>query len=325
MKRRAFVTAAALLALAGRAGAQGRVPKIGYFIFTSLSEPPSLERQAFLDALRALGYVPGKNIEIVYASAQGEAVFLDEVCQDLIQRKVDLIVVSGGVAVLAAKRNTRTIPIVMQAVGDPVGTGVVRSLAHPEGNITGVSFLSSELAGKRMQLIREVLPAARRVAVLWDPRNSNASVEAKTSLEAAKQLGMRAEPFPVNADAQLPATLDRIHSSGAQALYVTFEGGLVAGNRTYIAESALKHRIPTVSGWSFFTEAGGLMSYAPSIPEMFRRSASYVDRILKGAKPSELPIEQATKVELVLNMRTARALKARIPQSVLLRADRVIE
>jgi len=325
MKRRRFLSVIALGALWLRASAQGRVPKIGYLVLSPLSDPPSKERQAFLDGLRELGYVPGKNVEIVYGSAQGEAEFLDDVCQDLLARKVDVIAVSGGVAVLAAKKNTRTVPIVMQAVGDPVGSGAVRSLSHPEGNLTGVSFLSSELAGKRMQLIREVAPSTRRVAVLWDTRNANARVEAQASIAAAKRLELVAEAAPVNADAQLPGVLEKVFSSRAQALYVTFEGGLVARNRSFIAQEALKHRVATVSGWSFFTEAGGLISYAPNIPEMFRRSASYVDRILKGAKPSELPVEQATMVELVLNARTARALNLRIPQPVLLRADRVIE
>lgn len=325
MKRREFVAFAALCGLAPRVGAQGRMPKIGYLVLSPVSEPPSRERQAFLEGLRALGYVPGENIEIVYASAQGEAEFLGDVCQDLIERKVDVIVVSGGIAVLAAKKSTRTVPIVMQAVGDPVGIGVVRSLAHPEGNMTGVSFLSSELAGKRMQLIREVAPAARRVAVLWDTRNANARAESQAGIAAAKRLELIADAAPVSVDAALPGVLEKVFASRAQALYVTFEGGLVARNRTYIAQAALKRRLPTVSGWSFFTEAGGLVSYAPNIPEMFRRSASYVDRILNGARPSELPVEQPTTVELVLNARTARALGLKVPQSVLLRADRVIE
>jgi putative ABC transport system substrate-binding protein len=325
MKRRHFLASIGLGALALRASAQGRVPKIGYLVLSPLTEPPSRERQAFLDGLRALGYLPGKNVEIVYGSAEGDEEFLDDVCKELIGREVDVIAVSGEAPVLAAKRNTRTVPIVMQAVGDPVGIGAVRSLARPEGNLTGLSFLSSELAGKRMQLLREVVPSIRRVAVLWDTRNSYALLEAQASIAAAKRLEMVADAVPVNSDSQLPGALEKAFASRAQALHVTFDGGLVARNRSFIAQAALKQRIPTVSGWSFFTEAGGLVSYAPDIPEVFRRSASYVDRILKGAKPSELPVEQATTVELVLNANTARALGLQIPQSILLRADRVIE
>jgi len=326
MRRRLFLVALAAPALPLVCRAQpARPPRIGYLLATSLVEPPSPERRAFLDGLRELGYVPGKSVEIVYRSAQNAVEFIDDLCQDLVSQKVDVIAVSGAIALLAAKKCTATVPIVIMAVGDPVGIGAVRSLSRPEGNITGVSFISSELAGKRVQLVRDLVPAAKRVAVLWDSRNANARAESAETLAALARLGIKAQPHPVASDGDLKAALGRIQASRPAALYVTFEGGIVASNRTLIAEFGLRQRVPIVSGWSFLTEAGGLVSYAPSMPAMFRRSASYVHRILKGAKPAELPIEQASTVELVLNMKTAKALGVAVPQSMLLRADRVIE
>jgi len=281
--------------------------------------------EAFLDGLRQHGYVPGKNVEIVYRSAQNAAEFLDDVCQDLLAQKVDVIVTSGTQAVMAAKKCTRTVPVVIQALGDPVGVGAVQSLSRPEANLTGVTFLSTELAGKRIELLRELVPNAKRVAVMWDTRNANARVESVATAQALARIGMQAEPTPLGSDAELRRFLGQLKAMRPDALYVAFEGGLVGNNRTYIAQAALEQRVPSVSGWSFFTEAGGLMSYAPDIPSMFRRSASYVDRILKGAKPGDLPIELPLSVELVVNMKTARALGIAVPHSFLVRADRVIE
>ena len=301
------------------------MPRIGYLLLTPFSETPTRERQAFLEGLREHGYVPGRNIEIVYRSAEGQAEFIDDICQDLVAQKIDLIVVSGAIAVMAAKKCTSTVPIVILGLGDPIGIGAVRSLARPEANLTGVTFLSSELAGKRVQLLRDLVPAAKRVAVLWDGRNPNARVESAVTLETIKRIGMKPESVEVQSDADLRRWLGLLKANRPDALYVAFEGVLVAGNRTYLAEFALQERIPLISGWSFLTEAGGLVSYAPDIPSMFRRSASYVDRILKGAKPGDLPIEQADRVELVLNIKTAKSLGITVPQSVLVRADRVIQ
>lgn len=304
---------------------QVRIPRVGYFLLPALSEPPSRERQAFLDGLRELGYVPGKNIEIVYRSAENAEDFLDDVCQDLLAQKPDLIVVNGALATLAVTRATRSVPIIFQAIGDPVGIGLVGSLSRPAGNVTGVSFISSELAGKRVQIIKDLVPRAKRIAVLWNSRNPNADAEYAATLDAAKGLGMRAEPHAVVDDAQLRRALDQIGSNRPDAFYVVFEGGLVATNRSTLAEFALQRRLPLVSGWSPLTEAGGLASYAPDLPAMFRRSASYVQRVLNGAKPSELPIEQASMVELVLNLKTAKTLGVTIPLPLRVRADRVIE
>jgi len=325
VRRRAFLGLGAM-ALAPRALAQpARIPRVGYLLATSLIDPPSPERRAFLEGLRELGYVPGKNVEIVYQSAQNAIEFVEDLCRDLVAQKVDVIAVSGAIAVLAAKKCTATVPIVFMAVGDPVGIGAVASLSRPEGNITGVSFLSSELAAKRVQLIRDLLPAARRIAVIWDSRNANARAESEAAVAAAARLGLKAEHYPVASDGELQTALGRIRTARPDALYVTFEGGIVASNRTLIAEFGRRQRLPIVSGWDSLTEVGALVSYAPNLPAMFRRSASYVERILKGARPSDLPIEQASSVELVINLKTARELGIAIPQAMLIRADRVIQ
>lgn len=324
--RRRFLIGTIVLATPLRLLAQGvRVPRIGYLLFVPLVDPPSRQRQAFLDGMRELGYVPGKTVEIVYGSAEGESDFIGDACQHLLRQKVELIVASGPIATLAAKKATRTVPIVMQAVGDPIGIGVVRFLGRPEANVTGVSFISSDLAGKRVQLIRDLVPAARRIAVLWDSNSANARAEAHVALEAAARLGLKAEKVALPSGGDLPRALGRLQANKPDALYVTFEEGIVVNNRSVIAEFGVRHRVPIISGWSSLTEAGGLISYAPDLAAIFRRSAHYVDRILKGTKPAELPVELAHSVEFVINLKTAAALGLEIPQSVLLGADRVIE
>jgi putative ABC transport system substrate-binding protein len=324
MRRRDMLLAAlALPALAARA--QGRLPRLGYLVLGSVTEPPSRERQAFLDGLRERGYVPGKTIEILYASAENDPGFLESVCQDLVAKKPNLIAVSGAEAVLAAKRATSTIPIVMLAIGDPEAIGAVQSLARPGGNITGASFLSSDLASKRLELMRDIVPKAKRVMVLWNGANPNSQAEARAAIDSARKLGLVPDGRAVGTDREVAAALEAMASSRPDVLYVAFSGSLIASNRTLIAESALKHRVPSVSGWGFFAEAGGLMSYAPDIPGTFHRGAYYVERILKGAKPADLPIELPTRVEFVVNLKTAKALGLKIPKEVLLRADRVIE
>ena len=317
----AGVLASPLGSLAQRA----RVPRIGYLLFVPLTDPPSRERQAFLDGIRELGHVPGTTVEIAYASAEGEPDFLGDACQDLLKQKVELLVASGPSATLAAKKATASVPIVMQAVGDPIGIGAVRSLARPEANVTGVSFISSELAGKRVELIRDLVPAARQIAVLWDARSVNARAEAAAALEAVSRLGLKPRELELSSDTDLLRALGRLERDKPDALYVTFEEGVVVNNRSMIAEFGVRHRVPLISGWSSLTEAGGLVSYAPDIAAIFRRSAYYVHRILKGARPAELPVELASRMELMLNLRTAKALGLAIPQAILLRTDRVIE
>lgn len=327
MKRRALIVAGTAFAAAPRwlLGQAARRPRIGYLLLVPLTEQPSRERQAFLDGLLEQGYVSGTSVEIVYRSAEGETEFIDDACRDLLAQNPDVIAAPGAIAVLAAKKATRSVPIVMLAVGDPVGIGAVSSLAKPGGNVTGVSFISSDLAPKRLQFAKECAPHAKRLAAIWDRRNANARAESRAVLAAAKQLGLAAEPLGLASDAELARALGRLAAARPEIVYVAFEGGLAAGNRTALAEFGLRQRVPIVSGWSFLTEAGALLSYAPDIPAMFRRAAYYVGRVLKGTKPAALPIELPTKVDLVVNLRTARTIGVSVPRGLLLRADRVIE
>lgn len=320
---------AALLALglipATRLAARDRVPRIGYLSLGSITETPSRERQAFLDGLRDFGLAPGKSVEMVYRSAEGEPTFLRTMCEELLRENVDVLATPGGTAALAALSTTNTVPIVFLALGDPVGIGVTDSLARPSRNATGTTFLSSELAAKRIEMLKLAAPAARRLAFLWDLQNPNAQPESDTAQAAAKGLGFDVEAVPVDSQAGLNSALARLAARPPDALYAAFSAGLIASNRTAIVEFGLRHRMPVISGWGFMTDAGGLLSYAPDVPAMFRRSAYYVARILEGASPAELPIEQAAKIELVVNLGTARKLGLTLPPDLLLRADRVIE
>lgn len=306
--------------------AQGaRIPRIGYLVLEPIRDLPSRERQAFLDGLRDFGLVEGKSFEIVYRSAENETGFLGAMCEELLRDKVDVLATVGAVPTLACLQTTRTTPIVFLAAGDPVGIGAADSLARPGRNATGVSYILSELAGKRMEFLRLAVPNARRVAFLWDRDNHEAKIEAQTAQQAARKIGIRTQSMPLDSQAALSASLERIARERPDAIYVCFAAGVVARNRTAIAEFGLRHRLPVVSGWAFMTEAGGLLSYSPDIQAIFRRSAYYVDRILKGAKPGDLPIEQATKIELVVNVGTARRLGIALPPAIMLHADRVIE
>jgi putative ABC transport system substrate-binding protein len=320
------MVAAGLPAFAlGQAGSKpGRVPRIGYLILQSVVEPPSRERQAFLDGLRELGYVPGRNIEIVYASAEGDEDFLPEVCAELVRKKVDMIVTAGGASTAAAHAATRSLPLVFLALGDPVGIGMVKSLSRPGANVTGVSFVSTDLAGKRVQLMKDLLPKVKRVSVMWNPKNPNAVAERDAVKAAAKTLGLGVHDVAVGSSRDLDEALMSFNKRKPEALYVTFEGGLLASRRSDIVQFGLRQRVAVVSGWTSMTEAGGLFSYSPDIPLIFRRAAYYVHRILQGTPPGDLPIEMPTKVEFVINLQTARAIGVPVPDSMLLRVDRVI-
>jgi putative tryptophan/tyrosine transport system substrate-binding protein len=302
-----------------------RPRRLGYLLLPSRIDPPSAERRAFFEGLNALGYVEGRNIQVVYRSAEGAPEFLDEVALDLVKQRVDVICTAGAATTLSALHATKDIPIVMLAVGDPVDIGAARSIARPGRNATGVSFISSELAPKRLELARELLPRARRVALLWDTRNHNAREEVIAVRNASKGLGLTVDDIPVESESVLDPALGRLARRGTDVLYAAFEGGLIAGHRTQIAEFALRNRMALVAGWGGLPEVGGLLSYAPDIPDMFRKAAGYVHRILQGEKPQSMPIQMPTRVELVVNRKTAAALGLTISQSLLLRADRVIE
>jgi ABC-type uncharacterized transport system substrate-binding protein len=305
--------------------ADERRPRIGYLVLESLRELPSRERQAFLDGLGELGRLDGKSIEIIYRSAENEPEFLRAMCEELLRENVDVLATVGALPTLACLKTTHTVPIVFLAAGDPIGIGAAESLARPGRNATGVSYILSELAGKRVEYLRRVLPGARRVAFLWDRSNREAQIESEVARAAAAKLGIRTDLVPVDSQASLSVALAHIARARPDAIYMSFAAGVIARNRTAIAEFGLQQRLPVVSAWAFMTEAGGLLSYSPDIPAMFRRSAYYVDRILNGARPGDLPIEQATKIELVVNLGTARKLGLSMPPEVMLHADRVIE
>ena len=322
-------TVAALLAIVATPrwlhAADAKRARIGYLVLEPIRELPSRERRAFLDGLSDLGLVAGQSLDIVYRSAENEPEFLGAMCEELVRDGVDVLATVGALPTLACLRTTRTTPIVFLAAGDPIGIGAADSLARPGRNATGVSYILSDLAAKRIEFLRLVAPAAKRVAFLWDQLHEESQIETEIAQAAAKKFGITAISVPVDGQGSLNLGLQSIARGRPEALYVSFVAGVIARNRTAIAEFALRERLPLISAWSFMTEAGGLLSYSPDIQAMFRRSAYYVDRILKGAQPGALPIEQATKIELVVNRGTARKLGIQLSPEVLLHADRVIE
>jgi putative tryptophan/tyrosine transport system substrate-binding protein len=325
MDRRDFaIGLGAVLAAPHTAGAQqaGRVYRLGFLSQGSETANPILD--AFREQLRELGYVEGQNIIIEYRYAEGKAERLHELAADLVRLKVDVIVAGGTPAPLAAKRATRTIPIIMAAAGDPVGTGLVTNLAKPEGNVTGLSNLSEELTGKRLQLVKDVVPRVLRVAVLWNAGNPISTLVFKQTEASAQTLGLQIQSVEVRSvddfELALPATV----AGSANTLFV-IDDPLVFSQRALIADFAVRKRLPATAFYKEFVEVGGLMSLGPNLTHQYRRAAMYVDKILKGVKPADLPIEQPTKFELVINLKTAKALGLTIPQSLLLRADQLIE
>jgi putative ABC transport system substrate-binding protein len=306
--------------LAADAQPAGKNPRIGIL---RPGSPPDPLLDAFRQGLRELGYDEGRNISIEYRWAEGKDERLPGLAADLVRLKVDVIVAGVG-AVEAAKRATTTIPIVMPVSNDPVRVGLVASLARPGGNITGLTSLSRELPGKWMELLKEALPRVSRVAVLWDPAGDPGQVS--TSEAAARSLGVRLHVLKVgDRTAGFEPAFAEARKNDAEALIVLGSPFFYV-HRTRLVELAAKHRLPTIYAQrEFVIGAGGLMSYGADYGHQFRRAATYVDKILKGAKPADLPVEQPTKFELVINMKTAKTLGLTIPASVLTRADRVIE
>jgi putative ABC transport system substrate-binding protein len=283
----------------------------------------SKEAQAFRQGLRDAGYAEGRDVVIEWRSASGDYDRVPELVDDLVQRKVDVIVADSTNAALAAKRATSTIPIVMAVVADPVGSGLVTNLAHPGGNVTGVSVMLVQLSAKRLELLKETIPRLTRVAVLWNPgapRNTNVVEELKA---AAPSLSITLNIAGVRTPEQFGPAFSAISRARAQALYVIGDA-LFFAHRATLLKLASKARLPTIYAARGMVDAGGLMSYGPNFGDLFRRSAGYVDKIFKGAKPGDLPVEQPTKFELVVNLKTAKALGITIPQSILVRADEVI-
>jgi putative ABC transport system substrate-binding protein len=301
-----------------------RIPRIGYLTLSPISDKPSPERAAFLQGLRELGYIEGETIKIEYSSAESYPELLSDAAEALVEKGVDLIAATGVVPALAAKQATQTIPVVFTYVSDPVGNGLVASLASPGGNVTGISAMQPELAGKKVELLKEVLPALSRVAALWTSAHPAHMRELEEAQAAARRLGILLEPYDVTRLTNLERAFAEIKSDRPHAMLTFFDYRTLA-YRSMIAEFAVSQRLPTIFSSRLFVDAGGLMSYGPDAQESFRSVARYVDRVLRGAKPSELPVEQPTRFELVVNFKIATILGIKVPPSVLLRIDRVIE
>ncbi len=302
---------------------QARVPRIG-FLSTFSPSDNLLWRQAFRQGLRDLGYTEGHDIAIEYRYAEGRPERLPDLAAELVRLRVDIIVAETTPASLAAKQATATIPIVMTIVADPMVTGLVPSLARPGGNITGMSLQFPEFVAKRLQLLQEVVPKVSRVAVLWNSSSPITLPQFTEAEAAARALGVRLESLEVRAPDDFERAFQVATRRRAGALLV-LNDFLIDQHLSRIAGLAAKSRLPSMYGARAFAEAGGLMTYGPNFLDISCRTAIFVDKILKGAKPADLPVEQPTRFELVLNMKTAKALGLKIPQSILIRADQVIQ
>ena len=331
ISRRAFLggLAGGLLAAPLTAEGQqpGRIARIGY-LAANLAVADPRTREAFLQGLRDLGYVEGRNLLIEYRDAAGKTERFPALAAELVALKVDVIVAAGGtLAALAAKQATTTLPIVFAAVGNPVAEGLVTSLARPSGNVTGLSLVQQEIVGKSLELLKQAVPEVSRVALLLKP-DSMPDRAKKDRLNAAdvaaRALSVRLQVV----EARGPEDFDRAFSdmtrarAGALTVLAT---PVFDSERRRLVDLAAKNRLPTVYSYRSYVEAGGLMSYGPDLADSFRRAATYVDKILKGAKPADLPVEQPTKFELVINLKAAKALGLTIPRSLLLRADQIIQ
>ena len=325
MRRREFITllsGAAAWPLSARAQQAARRPTIGYMgVNTPVVE--SQRTAAFVQRLRELGWIEGRNVAVEYRWAEGRNERFAEIAAELVQLKVEVIVTAGTAAVVAAKQATSVIPIIFALGGDPVGTGLVASLARPGGNVTGLTQQSTDLAGKRVELLREVVPGLGRLATMANIGNPLAVLEMREVHAAARTLGLEVATSEIRRAEDIAPAFDALKGR-ADALYVVADP-LVTSNRIRINTLALGARLPTMHGQNDNVEAGGLMSYGANFPDLYRRAADYVDKILRGTKPADIPVEQPTKFDLAINLTTAKALGLKIPESFLLRADEVIE
>ena len=297
-----------------------QVPRIG--IFSNFAAPdPQVD--ALTQGRRELGWVDGQTVALEYRYANGHLDQAASLIAELIRRKVDVLVTGGEQGIRAARAATHTIPIVMANSGDPVGTGLVASLSRPGGNLTGLSLLLPELGGKRLTLLREAVPTVAHVAVLWNPTNAAKPLEWQSTQDAARTVGVRVTSVEVRQPTDFVPAFAALTKAHVDALMPLTEP-LTRTHRYQISEFALQHRLPMIAETREFAEAGGLMTYGPSLVDLWRRAATYVDKILKGAKPGDLPVEQPTQFELVVNLKTAKALGLSLPQSILIRADEVI-
>src|SRR5262245_41743491 len=325
--RREFVTllggGAVAWPMAARAQQAGKLPTIGYLGGgTPLTE--SQRVAAFVQRLRELGWTEGRNVAIEYRWPEGRNDRVAEIAVELVRIKVDVIVTTGTPAALAAQQATSVIPVVMTTVADPVGSGLVASLARPGGNVTGLSLQQADLAGKRLELLREVIPALRRLAILANIGNPNAVPEMGEVRAAARTLGLEVAVFEVRRTEDIAPAFEALIKDRSEALYVVGDS-LLRTNRIRLNTLALGARLPTSYTNREFVEVGGLMSYGPNFADLSRRAAEYTDKILRGAKPADLPVEQPNKFDLVINLVAAKALGLAVPPTLLARADEVIE
>jgi len=303
----------------------GTVPRVGFLLAGSRSDSILRVVDNLRQGLRELGYVEGQTITIEYRWAEGKEERLPDLAAELVRLKVDVIVATIAAAVRAARHATKAIPIVM-VVNDPVAAGFVTTVARPGGNITGLSMMSPEVVGKQQELLRQVMPRISRVAVLANPANPGSAPQLRQAEVVARALGMQLQPLEAHSPSEIDRAFAAMTRERAGALLVLLDPILaLAQQRERIAELAAKSRLPAMYALRLHVEAGGLMAYGANIFDLYRRAAIYVDKILKGAKPGDLPIEQPTKFELVINMKTAKALGLTIPSSLLVRADQVIE
>jgi putative tryptophan/tyrosine transport system substrate-binding protein len=320
MRRREFICflGGAVLTLS-RAQQGGKIYRIAYF-----SAGTSQIERDFVEALAELGWIEGKNVVFERRYAENHPDRLPGMAAELVQLRVDVIVGAGTLAPLAAKRATSTIPIVMAPAGDPLGSGLVPSLAHPGGNVTGLSLMAPDLGGKRLELLRELLPGISRVVILWDAANPYATNVFRETDRAARTLQIALQSLEVRSPDDFDAVFEAAKVQHPEAL-ITVEDPLTVDYRKQIVAFAATSRLPAIHGVREFVEAGGLIAYGASLSDLSRRAASYVDKILKGAKPADLPVQQPTKFEFVVNLSAAKALGLTIPPTLLARADEVIE
>jgi putative ABC transport system substrate-binding protein len=316
----------ALLAapLAVEAQQAGRVYRIGYLSYSSPASNPHLI-EAFRQGLRELGWVEGQNITIDSRFAEGRSDVLSVLAAELVRLKVDIIVVTSTQATVAAKNATKTIPVVMANAGDPVGLGLIANLARPGGNITGMSHsVGVETFGKELELLKEIVPKVRHVALLWNPANSSNALEMESVKLAARSLGVQLQLLEAREPNQFDGAFAAMSKERVGALLV-LPDSVFQRHRARVAGLAAKNRLPSMYGVSEYVKAGGLISYGPNLSDLFRQSATFVDKILRGAKPADLPVQQPTKFELTINLKTAKALGLTIPPAVLARADEMIQ
>jgi len=323
----AFVLSALLCGLWIPAQAQQpmKIPRIGYVSGTGDPKTPGLQVETFRQGLRELGYIEGKNIIIEYRYTEGNADRAPKLVAELIQLNVDVLVTTTSPAIRTAKQATKTIPIVMVTTSDPIATGLIDSLARPGGNITGITRLTRDLNGKRLEMLVEAVPGVSRIGVLFQAESTSGPIHFKEYEAAARPLKIPLQPLEVRGQNPNLETAFQTAVKGRVGALITIRNAFTAFYRKQISDLAVKNRLPSMYEVSDHVDAGGLMSYAANEAESFRRAAVFVDKILKGTKPADIPVEQPTKFEFVINLKTAKALNLTIPQSVLFRADRVIK